>query len=135
MSRMTFRIREIYYASRFLFNRSQPAFAGLYRLHAPALFRVAMQLTAGDRSISEAILVKVWAKAIAEPLSVSSIPQYGTGLTSLLVTCSREHYHSQEHYMLIHDPLYERIISRVKEMNIISADIKTELALELLPVG
>lgn len=56
-----------------LFSRTERAFIKLYDLHTESLFRLAMQLTAGDKPAAENIVQNTWFVAVEHLAAYSEI--------------------------------------------------------------
>ncbi|MDB5232388.1 MAG: polymerase, sigma-24 subunit, subfamily [Chitinophagaceae bacterium] len=124
---MVINIPEIFLVKQFLSGRNDFAFIKLYNLHTKTIFRLAMQLTAGNVPVAGDIVQKAWMITFENSLRLSSNSQLKSSLKQALINCSREYYHKRKYYMLIHDDFSEKPESGISE--------NAEQALSMLPVG
>jgi RNA polymerase sigma-70 factor (ECF subfamily) len=75
---------------RFLRARSEDAFRALYRAHTPALYALALRLTAGDQSEAEDLVQECWVRAVRALPSFRAQAALRTWLCGLLVNVRRE---------------------------------------------
>jgi RNA polymerase sigma-70 factor, ECF subfamily len=79
---------------RFLRARSEDAFRALYRSHTPALYALALRLTAGDQSEAEDLVQECWVRAVRALPSFRAQSALRTWLSGLLVNVRRERMRS-----------------------------------------
>ena len=87
----------------FLKQRTDVAFKNLYREFEQDLFRMALRLAAGDRTLAEDIFQELWIRAI------EALPRFGwqsslkTWLTGILINCFKEQNRKNQtsHYIEI----------------------------------
>jgi RNA polymerase sigma-70 factor (ECF subfamily) len=128
-------IPEIFLVRQLLSSHNELAFKGLYNLHTKAIYRLAMQLTAGNQLISEDLVCKTWSVAVNNLSGHSGTYALSTELRSILIKCSLDHYHHCGSYMLIHGDFDERLSAPALHRQNMKADLDLEQALGLLPTG
>jgi RNA polymerase sigma-70 factor, ECF subfamily len=74
---------------RFLRTRGEDAFDALYEAHTPALYALAMRLTAGDQSEAEDLVQESWVRAVRALSSFRAQSQLRSWLCGLLVNVRR----------------------------------------------
>jgi RNA polymerase sigma-70 factor, ECF subfamily len=75
---------------RFLRARGEDAFRALYRAHTPALYALALRLTAGDQSEAEDLVQECWVRAVRALPSFRARSALRSWLCGLLVNVRRE---------------------------------------------
>ena len=81
---------------RFLKDRNENAFRNLYRSKSPALYQMALRLTAYDPYKSEEILQEMWIMAIKRLPDFEWRSTLSTWLTGILINIWRERRRSNE---------------------------------------
>jgi len=74
----------------FLRRRGEGAFRELYRAHTPALYGLAMHLTAGDRTEAEDLVQEAWVRAVSGLSSFRAQSALRSWLCGMLVNVRRE---------------------------------------------
>jgi len=75
---------------RFLRTRHEDAFDALYDAHTPALYALALRLTAGDQSEAEDLVQESWVRAVRAFSSFRARSALRSWLCGLLVNVRRE---------------------------------------------
>jgi RNA polymerase sigma-70 factor (ECF subfamily) len=132
---MVFNIHELFILRRFLAARTERGFNGLYDKHTLGIFSFAMQLTGGNRLLSAEIVRDAWGMAIEKLPSLLSRSGLKHALYEIVVNCSREYYHRQQHYMLIHENAERTVAAAIPGLNKPGENPDIERALALLPLG
>jgi RNA polymerase sigma-70 factor (ECF subfamily) len=94
-----------------------------------------MQLTAGDKLTAEEMVKNTWIAAVKNIASVSWKSQLRTLLIKTLINFSREYYHKQKYYMLIHDDFSERLANRTSDFKGLGERMDIESTFSFLPIG
>ena len=119
--------------AEFLATRSEPAFRRLYRSHAPAVYALLLQLTAGDVARAEDCLQDAWLRAIAGLDRFAWRSTLRTWIRGIAINCWREGWREDRRapIRLVEDQEPEPELPDVSPLDVIAL----ERAVAALPDG
>ena len=85
-------LKDRWIVEQFLLFRSDKTFSKLYDRHSEALFRMAMQVTEGNKEQSEDLVQTTWMKAVQKLAGFRWESSLRTWLLSILIFSSKEYF-------------------------------------------